>query len=102
MSLSCSSLCLVVVLLVVSSCPLSSSSEEHKFSFKEGTKNGPENWSSIDQEWKACGNGKIQSPIALSQQNATYDTSLGPLKPNYKLAPAVLKNRGHDVMVIGI
>lgn len=77
----------------------SNSKADDGYSYTDGASNGPENWGSIKPEWKVCGNGKFQSPIDLLDKRVQEFPQLGKLKKDYKPAPAVLKNRGHDIML---
>ncbi|XP_031474283.2 alpha carbonic anhydrase 7-like isoform X1 [Nymphaea colorata] len=82
-------------------CSCSNSSEvddEKEFDYKEGSSKGPEHWSEIHPEWAAC-RGKEQSPIDLLSKRVVVLPQLGRLKRKYKPARAVLKNRGHDIML---
>nr|XP_027071681.1 alpha carbonic anhydrase 4-like [Coffea arabica] len=72
---------------------------EVPFTYQEGTGKGPKNWGHIDPQWQVCDNGKLQSPIDLLDERAQASPNLKELKRAYKPAPAVLKNRGHDIMV---
>lgn len=73
--------------------------DEHPFTYEVGTKRGPENWGKIKPEWQLCNAGKSQSPIDLQEDNVKVFTGLRKLQRNYKTAPAVLRNRGHDISV---
>ncbi|XP_050245725.1 alpha carbonic anhydrase 4-like isoform X1 [Quercus robur] len=74
--------------------------DEIPFTYTEGTGKGPKKWGQIDPRWKACGNGKKQSPIDLLNRRVQVFPSLGKLKRDYQPAPAVVKNRGHDITVM--
>lgn len=75
--------------------------DEKPFSYAKETGNGPENWGRIDPRWHVCEDGKLQSPIdLLDDKRVLVSPKLGKLKRSYKPAPAVLKNRGHDVSVV--
>ncbi|OMO54356.1 Alpha carbonic anhydrase [Corchorus olitorius] len=71
---------------------------ESPFTYTEGHK-GPKEWGHINPHWHVCDNGKFQSPIDLLSERVHVIHNLGKLKKDYKPAPAVLQNRGHDVMV---
>ncbi|KAK7827170.1 alpha carbonic anhydrase 4 [Quercus suber] len=71
--------------------------DESKFTYHEDTGKGPSKWGNIDPLWKACGNGKLQSPIDLLNRRVQVYRSCGKLKGHYKPAQAVVKNRGHDI-----
>lgn len=73
--------------------------DETAFSYKEETGKGPREWGKINPHWRVCGIGKLQSPIDLLNQRVQVLPALGKLKRDYKPAPAVVKNRGHDICV---
>ena len=50
---------------------------EVPFTYTEGTGKGPKEWGQIDPHWKACGNGKTQSPIDLLGKRAQVFPTLG-------------------------
>ncbi|KAL4197147.1 hypothetical protein AMTRI_Chr04g249720 [Amborella trichopoda] len=64
-----------------------------------GSEKGPKHWGEIHPEWTACNNGDMQSPIDLLHQRVEVLPNLGRLKRKYKSAKAILKNRGHDIML---
>ncbi|KAK4852027.1 hypothetical protein QYF36_020497 [Acer negundo] len=72
---------------------------ETPFTYIEGTGNGPKEWGVIDPHWQVCGKGHYQSPIDLLGQRVQILPNLGKLHKDYKPAPAVVKNRGHDISV---
>ena len=73
--------------------------DEKKFNYEDGGEIGPGHWGEIHKEWALCAKGKMQSPIDLSDDRVTVLPHLGLLRRSYRPAPAVLKNRGHDIMV---
>ncbi|XP_027348853.1 alpha carbonic anhydrase 4-like [Abrus precatorius] len=73
--------------------------KDEEYTYAEGTKNGPANWWRLNPQWKACGNGKLQSPIEIIDKSVVELPQLGELKLDHKPAPSILKNRGHDIMV---
>ena len=75
------------------------SDDEVPFTYTEGSGKGPKKWGQIDPHWKVCGNGKMQSPIDILDKRVQVFPSLGKLKRDYKPAPAVVMNRGHDIAV---
>ncbi|XP_072979451.1 alpha carbonic anhydrase 7-like [Typha angustifolia] len=84
------------------SLPFATSQEvehEEEFSYESGTETGPENWGHIHEEWAACGKGQMQSPIDLLDKRVEILPHLGKLRRSYKPSNAVLKNRGHDIML---
>ncbi|KAM1149604.1 hypothetical protein ACFX15_029631 [Malus domestica] len=73
--------------------------DEREFDYlREGGK-GPKHWGEIKEEWAACNNGSMQSPIDLSNHRVTLFPNLGKLKTNYRPRNATIKNRGHDISV---
>lgn len=73
--------------------------DEREFEYIEGSEKGPKHWGELKEEWAACNNGDLQSPIDLSNQRVKVIPKLGDLKRNYKLCNATVKNRGHDISV---
>ncbi|CAK8571440.1 unnamed protein product [Lathyrus sativus] len=73
--------------------------DEHEFDYIKGSKKGPSHWGDLKKEWKACKNGRMQSPIDMSNHRVRRVSNLGKLKKNYKAQNATLKNRGHDIQV---
>ncbi|KAL1205343.1 Alpha carbonic anhydrase 4 [Cardamine amara subsp. amara] len=67
------------------------------YTYKQKTDNGPAEWGKINPDWKVCNTGKIQSPIDLTNERVSliHDQAW---KREYKPAPAVIINRGHDIM----
>lgn len=64
-----------------------------------GTTEGPESWGTIKFEWKLCETGLFQSPVNFRNKSVKITTTIPLLKPNYKNAPAMIVNRGHDIKV---
>lgn len=73
--------------------------DESPFAYVEGSGKGPKKWGQIDPKWKACDNGKLQSPIDLLDARVQVFPNLGKLKRDYKPSPAIVMNRGHDITV---
>ncbi|GFP83870.1 alpha carbonic anhydrase 4, partial [Phtheirospermum japonicum] len=73
--------------------------DEHPFTYEGDTETGPEQWGQLNPDWQICETGKLQSPIDLLDGNVELCSGLGNLKRAYKPAPAVIRNRGHDIMV---
>ncbi|KAH7511814.1 hypothetical protein FEM48_Zijuj12G0022400 [Ziziphus jujuba var. spinosa] len=70
---------------------------ETEYSYIEATRRGPSKWGQLDPKWKACSNGRTQSPIDFVNGSLTFCPTSGELKKDYKPAPANLINRGHDI-----
>ncbi|KAL4197127.1 hypothetical protein AMTRI_Chr04g249650 [Amborella trichopoda] len=91
-----------ILFLIITQSDFSASQEvvdESDFDYLEGSEKGPKHWSEIHPEWTACNNGDMQSPIDLLHQRVEVLPNLGRLKRKYKPAKAILKNRGHDIML---
>ncbi|XP_065854952.1 alpha carbonic anhydrase 4-like [Euphorbia lathyris] len=74
--------------------------EEIGFSYIESSGRGPSKWGELDPKWKACGFGKLQSPVDISSQNVRVDHGLGELHQQpYKPVNATILSRGRDIMV---
>uniref|UniRef100_A0A9I9E068 Alpha-carbonic anhydrase domain-containing protein n=1 Tax=Cucumis melo TaxID=3656 RepID=A0A9I9E068_CUCME len=56
-------------------------------------------WGKLKPEWKSCGKGKYQSPINIVEEDVQVLPNLGKLTRDYNPAPAILKNRGHDILI---
>ncbi|KAJ6408282.1 hypothetical protein OIU84_011572 [Salix udensis] len=70
------------------------------FSYIEATGRGPSKWGQLDPKWKACGDGKSQSPIDLLHQKVkVLCGQQDQLRRDYKPAKATIISRGHDIMV---
>ncbi|CAI0439750.1 unnamed protein product [Linum tenue] len=91
--------CLISSLTVFCrSCYAKCHDHDQEFNYDEGSGRGPSEWGSLDPNWRACGEGKSQSPIELYQM-VKHAPELGKLKRAYRAAPATIANRGHDVAV---
>ncbi|CAL9043880.1 alpha carbonic anhydrase 7-like [Musa acuminata AAA Group] len=73
--------------------------DEKEFSYEKGSETGPEHWGEIHKDWAACGKGHMQSPIDLTHKRVQILPHLGRLRRSYHPAEAILKNRGHDIML---
>ncbi|KAL2502705.1 Alpha carbonic anhydrase 7 [Forsythia ovata] len=62
-----------------------------------GSPKGPEKWGELKPEWAACKNGKMQSPIDLSNARVKFISQ--PEIRNYKPSNATLKNTGFEISV---
>ncbi|KAJ6927907.1 hypothetical protein NC651_011808 [Populus alba x Populus x berolinensis] len=73
--------------------------DESEFNYDPYSERGPANWGRIRPEWSACSNGTMQSPIDLLNEIVEIVSDLGRLNRSYKPSNAILKNRGHDIML---
>ncbi|KAL3632511.1 hypothetical protein CASFOL_025495 [Castilleja foliolosa] len=73
--------------------------DESLFAYESKNGKGPEVWGDLSPKWKACKKGTIQSPIDLTDDGVLILPTIGRLRRKYKLALAIMKNRGHDIMV---
>ena len=72
--------------------------DETSFTYEKNPEKGPEGWGKINPHWKTCNIGKFQSPIDLTNTRVSIIRDEA-WRRQYKPAPAVIVNRGHDVMV---
>ncbi|KAL4197136.1 hypothetical protein AMTRI_Chr04g249670 [Amborella trichopoda] len=91
----------ILFLIITQSVPSASQKveDEKEFDYLEGSEKGPKHWGELHPEWAACSNGDMQSPHDLHQKRVELLPNMGCLKREYKPAKAILKNRGHDIMV---
>ncbi|XP_008778933.2 alpha carbonic anhydrase 7-like [Phoenix dactylifera] len=73
--------------------------DEREFSYESDSEHGPENWGKIHEDWAICNKGQMQSPLDLLDKRVQVHHHVGPLRRTYRAALAVVKNRGHDIMV---
>ncbi|MQM08978.1 hypothetical protein Taro_041835 [Colocasia esculenta] len=83
--------------LVTSHIP-SVADDESEYNYEEGSGKGPEDWWHLKPEWNVCKFGKRQSPIDLTEP-ICIDIPLGILQTFHWPSPAILRNRGHDIML---
>ncbi|KAE8099691.1 hypothetical protein FH972_017648 [Carpinus fangiana] len=57
---------------------------EREFDYAEEGEKGPLHWGEIHEEWAACKNGSMQSPIDMSSERVKMIPKLGKLKRNYR------------------
>ncbi|MGB7547621.1 MAG: carbonic anhydrase family protein [Terracidiphilus sp.] len=60
-------------------------------------KDGPLNWGRLDPAYKACAQGREQSPIDI--RGAHLNKALQPIEFHYIAGPVTLENNGHTVVV---
>ncbi|KAG6778277.1 hypothetical protein POTOM_018131 [Populus tomentosa] len=73
--------------------------DEREFDYDPYSEKGPAHWGRIRPEWSDCSNGTMQSPIDLLNEIVDIVSDLGRLNRSYKPGNAILKNRGHDIML---
>lgn len=71
--------------------------DEREFDYKKESEKGPKMWGELKEEWSACKNGKMQSPIDMSDERVQVMSKSD--KNTYKPSNAVVTNRGHDISV---
>lgn len=71
---------------------------ETPYTYDQNPDNGPKGWSKLDHQWKTCNNGKLQSPIDLTNARGSRVHSEA-WKIHHKPAEAVIMSRRHDIMV---
>jgi carbonic anhydrase len=60
-------------------------------------KYGPINWGKLDRAWKACSDGKEQSPVDI--RNAKLNKALPPIEFHYMAGPVEIVNNGHTIQI---
>lgn len=74
--------------------------DEKEFDYNPNGEKGPAQWGRIHpDEWGACSNGSMQSPIDLLDERVDVVSHLGRLNRSYRPGNATLRNRGHDMML---
>ena len=73
--------------------------DEREFDYIKGSGKGPGKWGELHKEWDACNNGKMQSPIDLSNSRVDITHKSKKLSRNYKPCTGIVVNRGHDIAV---
>ncbi|KAI3512148.1 hypothetical protein L1887_19372 [Cichorium endivia] len=73
--------------------------DEREFDYLKGSEKGPGKWGELHKEWSACNNGKMQSPIDLSNNRVDMIHKSNKLARTYKPCTATIANRGHDIAV---
>src|SRR5215467_3658558 len=59
---------------------------------------GPSHWGQLDSSYRACGTGKVQSPINIETKDVT-PTDLPPLVFNYRPVLLNIVDNGHTIQV---
>lgn len=67
-------------------------------SWEYAGKNGPLNWGRLDSSYRACADGKQQSPIDI--RGAKVNTALQPLQFHFVAAPLTLENTGNLIVAL--
>eukprot|EP00253_Pinus_taeda_P031359 PITA_31359 len=88
----------IFVIVVGLIAQVAAGSEAESFDYKNDRR-GPKHWGDLQKDWKACADGKHQSPIDLVSQNVKIFSRLGRLQRNYHAANATLINPGPYLMV---
>ncbi|CAA2973390.1 alpha carbonic anhydrase 7-like [Olea europaea subsp. europaea] len=69
--------------------------DEREFDYAKESEKGPRKWGELKKEWEACKDGKLQSPIDMSNERVRVISK--PEKRIYKPFNATVRNRGHDI-----
>ncbi|EYU41598.1 hypothetical protein ABFS82_10G043300 [Erythranthe guttata] len=86
-----------LVLLAAKSIHAQEVEDEREFDYAEKGEKGPRKWGHIKEEWAACNNGTMQSPVDMS--NARVRIISKPEKRIYRVSNATVRNRGHDIQI---
>ncbi|KAL0909022.1 hypothetical protein M5K25_023544 [Dendrobium thyrsiflorum] len=90
---------IAIIAFLVFNSDIVSSKEIEEYNYQIGSKYGPDHWGDLRKDWATCKKGNLQSPIDLNDKRVEYVPLLGDLKRSYHPANALIKNRGHDIMV---
>lgn len=75
------------------------SEDESEFDYAARSEKGPSKWGDMKEEWAACKNGTMQSPIDLSDKMTIQILVSNSDNTSYRADKASVKNRGHDIQV---
>ncbi|KAI3696730.1 hypothetical protein L6452_29239 [Arctium lappa] len=92
-------LLLLVILYPITIVNAQEVEDEREFDYVRGSEKGPVHWGKLHKEWSVCNNGKMQSPIDLSDSRVEIIHKSKKLSRNYKPCTAIIINRGHDIAV---
>ncbi|XP_039125802.1 alpha carbonic anhydrase 1, chloroplastic-like [Dioscorea cayenensis subsp. rotundata] len=67
------------------------------FSYSGAT--GPDKWGTLSPQFRACSNGKHQSPINIVRKQAIWNSNLRPLEIDYTPTNATLVNNVYNIMI---
>ena len=79
---------------------LNAAAQEHSATPEHWTyqgKTGPLNWGKLEGDFKACSEGKMQSPIDI--HGAHVNKALKPIEFHYLSGPVTIDNNGHTELV---
>jgi carbonic anhydrase len=75
---------------------LAQAQDEHAPHWSYSGPTGPDHWGDLDPAWKACKNGKRQSPINIEDAKRS---DLPGLQFDYKRSPLKIINNGHTIQI---
>jgi carbonic anhydrase len=87
----------IPVLVAVLLCAAPFAAAQHDTHWDYIGKEGPINWGKLDPAFRACSEGKEQSPIDI--RGAHLNKALQPIEFHYIAAGATIENNGHTIMV---
>ena len=87
---------MLVVTGTILASPPSRAEDKHHWSYSGDT--GPAQWSALESDYSACGIGKLQSPIDISDSVAKKG-ALSAITFDYKPSPLKIIDNGHTIQV---
>ncbi|XP_004300792.1 PREDICTED: alpha carbonic anhydrase 7-like [Fragaria vesca subsp. vesca] len=100
-SISTSLFLLLLLLQILHPTPITAQEveDETEFDYLKDSGKGPEHWGDLREDWAACKNGTMQSPIDLRSEIVQVRPNKGEVKLKYKPSNATIRNRGHDISI---
>ncbi|KAL6141909.1 hypothetical protein ACLB2K_060195 [Fragaria x ananassa] len=100
-SISASLFLLLLLLQILHPTPIIAQEveDEREFDYLKDSEKGPKHWGELREEWAACKNGTLQSPVDLLSEIVEVHPNKGEVRLKYKLSNATIRNRGHDISI---
>ncbi|KAL6145756.1 hypothetical protein ACLB2K_056441 [Fragaria x ananassa] len=73
--------------------------DEREFDYLKDSEKGPKHWGELREEWAACKNGTLQSPVDLLSEIVEVHPNKGEVRLKYRPSNATIRNRGHDISI---
>lgn len=87
----------LLIITCVAACTLAAAASAQSASWSYEGKTGPVNWGRLDPSYRACADGRAQSPIDI--RHAHLNKALQPIEFHYIAGGVTLENNGHTVLV---
>lgn len=73
------------------------SAEQADYDYDESSGKGPSEWGNLNTEWALCKNGKMQSPVDLTEVRIEIVPDSEQVVAQHQPSFTTLVNRGHDI-----